>query len=87
MRSGSGAIGSDLDLAKKMVLFERELSQMGKEHKQEIHDFRQALKDTDMTVKNLRHQVEQSQASNEFKSQEIAANQTDVLQNIQMRLD
>ena len=47
---------------------------MGKEHKQEIHDFRQALKDTDMTVKNLRHQVEQSTASNEFKSQEIAAN-------------
>ena len=55
MRSGSGAISSDLDLAKKMVLFERELSQMGKEHKQEIHDFRQALKDTDITVKNLRH--------------------------------
>ena len=40
---------------------------------------KQAIKDTDLIVKNLRHQFESGQASTEFKSHEIAQNQADVL--------
>ena len=52
-----------------------------------MHELKQAMKDSDILLKNLRHQVESSQASNDFKAQEISANHADILQAIQLRLD
>ena len=78
---------NEIDFAKKIMVLERDLNQLGKEHKQDIHEIKQNTKDTDLILKNLRHQVEQGHASNEFKSQELAANQADVLQSLQLRLD
>ena len=62
-----------------MIHYERDLNQLAKEQKQELHDMKQAIKDTDLIVKNLRHQFESGQASSEFKSHEIAQNQADLL--------
>ena len=45
------------------------------------------MKDTDINLKNLRHQVDQNQASLDLKSQEITANQAENLQGLQLRVD
>ncbi len=74
-------------MAKKLMHMERDLSQLNKEYKQDVHEIQQRVKDSDLILKNLRHQVEQSYASNEFKAQEVASNQADSLQSLQLRVD
>ena len=85
--TGQSKGDNDLDMAKKLMHMERDLSQLNKEYKQDVHEIKQGVKDSDLILKNLRHQVEQSYASNEFKAQEVASNQADSLQSLQLRVD
>ena len=68
LRTTSSHREGELDLAKKVMLLERDIHQLTKEHKKEIHELRQNLKDADLVLKNVRHQVESAYSSNEFKA-------------------
>ena len=56
--TGQSKGDNDLDMAKKLMHMERDLSQLNKEHKQDVHEIKQGVKDSDLILKNLRHQVE-----------------------------
>ena len=85
--SSLGKSDDSLEMTKKVMNFERELSQITKSHQQDMRDLKQQFKDQDLLLRNMRHTVEQGQASNEFKSQELFANQADSLQSLQLRTD
>ena len=78
---------TEIELHKKLLQLERDLSALTKTHSQDVHDLKQNGKDMELMVKNLRHQIDQGQATNEFKSQEYQANQADSIQNLQLRTD
>lgn len=46
---------------KRLLRIESELSQYSKQARQETHEVRQSLKDTDLVVRNLRREVSQSE--------------------------
>lgn len=77
----------DFDLAKKLLVLEREAAQLKKEQRHEVHEIKQSVGEVEILAKNLRHQLEQASASNEFKKQEMVASQTDLLQNMTLRID
>ena len=87
IRSSPTRGDAEYDIAKKMMVLERELSQLSKDHHNEIHEIKQSMKDAELVTKNLRHQLDQAQSSHEFKKQEMAANQADSLQSMQLRID
>ena len=70
-----------------MLIFERELAQVKKEHRAEVLEIKQNMMDADAVSKNLRHQIEQSSAAHEFKKQELVATNSDTLPGMQMRID
>ena len=49
---------NDVDLAKKILHLDRDFVQFNKEQRQEMHEVKQAVKDSDLILKNLRHQFE-----------------------------
>ena len=87
IRSSPTRGDAEYDIAKKMMVLEREISQLSKDHHNEIHEIKQSMKDAELVTKNLRHQLDQAQSSHEFKKQEMAANQADSLQSMQLRID
>ena len=46
-------------MTKKVLNFERELSQQSKSHQQDMKDLKQQFKDQDLLLRNMRHTIEQ----------------------------
>lgn len=67
VRSAGQRSEDDFDLSKKMLVFERELAQLRKEQRSEVHEIKQSFMDAEAVTKNLRHQIEQFSTANEFK--------------------
>ena len=56
LRTNNSSKGdNDMDLAKKIIHLDRDFGSLGKEQKQEMHELKQAVKDSDLILKNLRH--------------------------------